>query len=99
MPVAAHHHEVGRAVRGMRQERVGNVDIAPGNAVYIDFESMPGEMLADIGALDLVFLAAFAGDADYFDPAAFAEDRDCIGNSTRGGAAAIPANHNVADFE
>jgi hypothetical protein len=51
--------------------------------VNVDFESMTGEMLTDIGALDLVFLAAFAGDADDFDPAAFAKDRDRVGNGPR----------------
>src|SRR5580704_14245002 len=99
MPVAAHHHEIGGAVGGVRQQRVGNVDITSGNAVDVDFESMPGEMLAEIGALDLVFLAAFAGNADDFDTAAFAKDRDRVGNSARGGAAAIPANYYVVGFE
>jgi hypothetical protein len=72
VPVAAHDHEIGGAVGGVRQERVGNVDITARSAVDIDLESMPGEMLADISALDLVLLAALVRDNDDFDATAFA---------------------------
>jgi hypothetical protein len=42
---------------------------------------VPGEMPADIGPFDLLFLAGFVSDADDFDTTAFANNPDCIGNS------------------
>src|SRR5438045_7536278 len=65
----------------------------------VDFQSMPSQMLADIGALDFVLLATFAGDDDDFDAAGLANDRHRVGNGAGGGAAAVPANHHVVGFE
>src|SRR5215469_10603354 len=65
----------------------------------VDFKAMPGEMLADIGALDLVLLAAFVGDDHDFNAAALADDRQGVGNGASGRAAAVPANHHIVIFE
>lgn len=65
----------------------------------IHLESMAGEMLADISALDVALLAEFVCDDDDFDTSAFAENRNCINNSAGRCAAAVPANHHIVDFE
>ena len=49
----------------------------------VHFESMAGEMLANIGALDLVLLAAFVGDDDDFDSAVFTDERYSVRNRAR----------------
>jgi hypothetical protein len=89
--VAAHHHEIGAAVGGVRQERVGDVDATARNTVDIDFQTVPGEVLADIGAFDLVLLAALIGDDDDFDAAGFHQQRQGIADGARRLAAAVPA--------
>ena len=86
MAVAAHDHEIGAAVGGVRQQRVGDVDIAAGNAVDVDLQSVPGEVLAHIGALDLVLFAAFIGDDDDFDASGL-----CRGAAWRRRSRAPPA--------
>src|SRR4029077_4513308 len=65
----------------------------------IHLKSVAGEMLADVGAFDLVLLAAFAGDDDDFDATAVMDDRYGISDGAGGGAAAVPANHHIVGFE
>ena len=45
MAVAAHHHEIGAAVGGVREQHIGDVDAAAGYAVDLDLEVMPGKIL------------------------------------------------------
>ena len=99
MAIAAHYNKVSGAVGGVRQQSVGNLDIAAGKPVNVHLESMAGEVLADISALDVILFSAFIGDDDNFDRTAFAENRNCIRNSARRCAAAVPANHRIVDFE
>src|SRR5690348_13024997 len=63
------------------------------------FESVAGEMLAHIGALDLVLLAAFARNDDDFNATALADERNGIGNRARCRAAAVPADHHIIGLE
>ena len=51
------------------KQRVGDVDVAAGDALDVDLQAVAGEMLAHVGAVDLVLLAAFVGDDDDFDAA------------------------------
>jgi hypothetical protein len=53
VPVAAHGQEIGAAVGGLRQERIGNVDVVAGNPLDFHLEPVAGEMLADIGDIEL----------------------------------------------
>src|SRR5262249_52208852 len=99
MSVAAHDHEIGAGVDGVRQERVADIDIATGNAMDVDLKPMASQMLANVGALYFILLAAFTGDDHYFDATAFANDRYRIGNGAGGCAAAVPADHHIIGFE
>src|SRR5271165_3071213 len=56
-------------------------------------------MLADVGALDFILLAAFVGHDDDFDATAVADDRYGVSDGPGGGAAAVPANHHIVGFE
>ena len=48
-------------------KRVGDVEVAVVDALDFHFKSVTREVLAHIGAFDLILLAAFVGDDDYLD--------------------------------
>src|ERR1700691_2555716 len=83
----------------MRQQNVSDVDIAKDRALDLDIEIMPRQMLAEIGARDLLLLAAFIRNNDDLDAFRLLQQRHRIANSACGGAAAVPANHNLIELE
>jgi hypothetical protein len=57
------------------------------------------EVLAHIGAFDLILLAAFVGDDDYLDESCPLEQRHGVGDRARGGSAAVPAHHGAVKLK
>ena len=74
-------------------------DVASDNALDLDGKSMAGKVLAHIGAIDLVLLAAFVGDDDNFDAPRPFKERHGIGNGARCRPATVPAHHDVVELE
>src|ERR1700683_4975957 len=60
---------------------------------------MPGQMLAEIGASDLILLAAFIPNNDNLDALRLFQQRPRIADGACGGAAAIPAHHDLIELE
>ena len=61
--VAAHDYEIDVGIGCV--QRVGDVEAAVVDALDFHFKSVTREVLAHIGAFDLILLAAFVGDDDY----------------------------------
>ena len=57
MAVAAHHDEVAPRVGRVRQDRARDVGVARYDPLDLDLQAVAGEMLADVGAGNLVALA------------------------------------------
>jgi len=97
--VAAHDDEIGVGIGGVREQRVGDVDVAVVHAIDLHFKSVTREVLAHIGAFDLILLAALVGDDDYLDTSSSLKERHGIGNRARCGSATIPAYHDAVELE
>ena len=65
----------------------------------VDFQAVTGEMLAHIGAFDLVLLAALIGDDDDLDAAGLGQKRHGVGDGARRLPAAVPAHHDIVELE
>ena len=57
MAVAAHDHESVAEIGGVRQKRIGDIDIPRHQPFDLDLQAVTGEVLPDVGARDLVALA------------------------------------------
>ena len=71
--VAAHDDEIGASIGGVREDHVGDIDVAKHRALDLNFEPVPRKVLRHIGAFDFILLAAFVADNDDFDLAGFLE--------------------------
>ena len=49
MAVAAHNQEIGRCVRGMREERAGYIGLRGSDLLDLHLRAMAGKMVSDIG--------------------------------------------------
>ena len=94
MAIAAHDDEVGAGIGGVRQDRVGYVEIPTATIRRtLDLEAVPGEMVCDVTRLGIfVTLAGIAGDDhDLHPPLARARNGMASPDRTGGVAAAVPA--------
>ena len=99
MAVAAHHDEVGGRVRRVRQERARDVGVGRDDALDLDLEAMAREVLADVGAGDLVALRPFARDDHHVDRLGAREQRHRVRDRARRVAARVPADHHAVELE
>ena len=80
-------------VRGMRQDHVGDVDIAERGALDLHIKAVPGEVPAHVGAFDLILLAALVGDDDNLD--ASRPLRSGMASAMARAAARLPSQHTI----
>ena len=90
MAVAAHDYEIDVGIGCVREQRVGNVEVAVVDALDLHFKSVTREVLAHISAFDLILLAAFVGDDDFLDDSCPLKQWHGVGDRARGGSAAVP---------
>ena len=50
MAVRAHHQKIAAAIRDVRQDDIGDVEVARLDALDLDLDAVAGEMQRDVGA-------------------------------------------------
>src|SRR5437868_3545990 len=75
MTVAAHDEQICRSIRGIGQDGAGDIDIPGYDAFYHHPGAMPGKVLGDVGAGNLVALCRLAGYDDDLAEARRADER------------------------
>src|SRR5262249_13034933 len=95
MAVATHHDHIGEGIRRVGQDSRGHVDIRRCNLLDIYSETVPSEMLAEIGPRHFIYFVRLIGNDDNLDLFGFLQERQSVGYRTRSGAASVPANHDA----
>ena len=91
MAVAAHDDEIGLAVGRMRQDRVGHVALDRAEPLDLDLQPVAREMLADVGAGDLV--APAGSPSTITTSTALARWRNGMASPTARAAFGLPSQH------
>ena len=96
--VPSHDDKIGLGIRCVRQDGVGDIDIARDNLLELDLETMASEVVGDIGARNLVALARLARDKHDLDGLCAGKEWHGVACCARGAAAAVPAHHDAVEL-
>ena len=91
--IRAYDYEIDVGIGCVREQRVGDVEVAVVDALDFHFKSVTREVLAHIGAFDLILLAAFVGDDDYLDESC--RSSSGIASAIARAAARLPSQHTM----
>jgi len=98
--VAAHDDKIGVVISSVREQRVGDVEIAVVDALDVHVKSVTRKVLTHINAFDLVLFVAFVGDDDdNLDESRPLKERHGISNRARRRPATVPAHHDAVELE